>query len=323
MKLGLVRGGVLAGDVVDDRGYPVAGATHRGRRRRRRGHAHRRDLRDDRLPRRALRGVARGPGAAHPHGRARRHARAHPRCAARPPPPPSAPAAPAPSTRRPLGDARRRHLPLRSRAARPRARHRPPPRATSRPSPEALVIRSGAESTTHVVLRQGGWIEGRVIEEDRTPVRGARIELAATRGALEKVAYAADDGTFTFAAAPEEVLLSVSRPESPGDVVSRASVDVPDRDRATRRDRPAQAARDGEPPRRPTTAATRSTASRCAASRSTLADAAAAHALHRRRRRLRAARRRGPRPPLHARAARQGAAGRRWSSARRRSSRSR
>src|SRR6185437_14082867 len=27
VKIGLVRGGVLAGDVVDDRGYPVAGAT--------------------------------------------------------------------------------------------------------------------------------------------------------------------------------------------------------------------------------------------------------------------------------------------------------
>jgi protocatechuate 3,4-dioxygenase beta subunit len=97
---------------------------------------------------------------------------------------------------------------------------------------EAVTIRSGAESTVHVVLRQGGWIEGRVIEEDRTPVRGARLELAATRGSLEKITYAADDGTFTFAAAPDEVLISVSRPEAPGDVVARVTVTVPDRDRA-------------------------------------------------------------------------------------------
>ena len=68
-----------------------------------------------------------------------------------------------------------------------------------------------------------------MLEEDRTPVRGARIELAATRGALDKVAYAADDGTFTFASAPEEVLLAVARPESPGNVVLRAKVVVPNR----------------------------------------------------------------------------------------------
>ncbi|MFT3773617.1 MAG: carboxypeptidase regulatory-like domain-containing protein [Minicystis sp.] len=97
---------------------------------------------------------------------------------------------------------------------------------------DAVSIRLGVESTVHVVLRQGGWIEGRVLEEDRTPVRGARIELAATHGSLEKVTYAADDGTFTFAAAPDEVLLSVSRPEAPGDVVTRVTVAVPDRDRA-------------------------------------------------------------------------------------------
>ncbi len=48
-----------------------------------------------------------------------------------------------------------------------------------------VTLRSGAEATVHVVLRQGGWIEGRVLEEDRTPVRGARVELAATHGALE------------------------------------------------------------------------------------------------------------------------------------------
>ncbi len=72
-----------------------------------------------------------------------------------------------------------------------------------------------------------------MLEEDRTPVPGARIEMAATHGALEKVAYAADDGTFTFASAPDEVLLSVARPDAPGNVVARVTLAVPDRDRAT------------------------------------------------------------------------------------------
>jgi len=96
---------------------------------------------------------------------------------------------------------------------------------------ETVTIKSGGEATVHVVLRQGGLLEGRVIEEDRTPVAGARIELAATRGSLERVTYTADDGTFAFAAVPDEVLLSVARPEAPGDIVARLLVDIPDRDR--------------------------------------------------------------------------------------------
>lgn len=97
---------------------------------------------------------------------------------------------------------------------------------------DAVSLRPGGEASVHVVLHQGGWIEGRVVEEDKTPVRGARVELAATHGSLEKVTYTADDGTFTFAAVPDEVLLSVARPETPGDVVARVNLAVPDRDRA-------------------------------------------------------------------------------------------
>jgi hypothetical protein len=96
---------------------------------------------------------------------------------------------------------------------------------------ETVAVTSGGESKVHVVLRQGGWIEGRVLEEDRTPVAGARIELSAMKGALERVAHAADDGTFTFVAAPDDVLLTVSRPTSPMDAAARVRVSVPDRDR--------------------------------------------------------------------------------------------
>ncbi|WP_156338090.1 carboxypeptidase regulatory-like domain-containing protein [Chondromyces crocatus] len=96
---------------------------------------------------------------------------------------------------------------------------------------EAVTLRPGGEARIRIVLRQGGLLEGRVLEEDRAPVAGARIELAATQGALERVAYAKDDGTFAFAAVPDEVLLSVARPDSPGDVVVRVVVAVPDRAR--------------------------------------------------------------------------------------------
>lgn len=96
---------------------------------------------------------------------------------------------------------------------------------------EEVSLRPGGEARVRVVMRQGGSIEGRVLDEARAPVAGARIELAATAGSLERVTYSADDGTFTFAAVPSEVLLSVARPEAPADVVVRMVVEVPDRGR--------------------------------------------------------------------------------------------
>lgn len=91
---------------------------------------------------------------------------------------------------------------------------------------EALTLQPGAEATVRIVMGEGGRLEGRVLEEDRSPVAGARLELAAMRGSFERVAYANEDGTFAFAAVPAEVLLSVARPDAPSDVVVRMVVDV-------------------------------------------------------------------------------------------------
>lgn len=96
---------------------------------------------------------------------------------------------------------------------------------------ETVTLKPGGEASVHVVLRQGGTIVGRVLEEDRTPVAGARIELAATGGSLERVTIAADDGTFTFASVPDEVLLSVARADAPADVAARIVVSVPEREK--------------------------------------------------------------------------------------------
>lgn len=96
---------------------------------------------------------------------------------------------------------------------------------------EIVTLKPGGEVTVKIVLKQGGSLEGRVVEEDRTPVAGARVELVATAGAVERTTFTADDGTFAFAAVPEEVLLSVARPDEPGDIVARVVVEVPERGR--------------------------------------------------------------------------------------------
>jgi hypothetical protein len=91
---------------------------------------------------------------------------------------------------------------------------------------ELVTLGAGAAASVRVVLRQGGLLEGRILEEDRTPVAGARIELSATKGSLVRVGYAADDGTFAFASTPDEVLVSVARPDDPASVAARLVVRV-------------------------------------------------------------------------------------------------
>jgi hypothetical protein len=96
---------------------------------------------------------------------------------------------------------------------------------------EVVTLRSGGEAHVRVVLHQGGYLEGRVFDADHRPVAGARVELAATAGTLERVTYADDSGMFVFPAVPNEVLVSVARPESPSDVVARVVVEILDRER--------------------------------------------------------------------------------------------
>lgn len=96
---------------------------------------------------------------------------------------------------------------------------------------EMVTLRSGGGAHVRVVLHQGGYLEGRVFDADRHPVGGARIELAATAGSLERVTYADDSGVFVFPAVPHEVLVSVARPDSPSDVVARVVVEIANRER--------------------------------------------------------------------------------------------
>jgi len=91
---------------------------------------------------------------------------------------------------------------------------------------EVVTLRPGGEATVHVVLREGGSLEGRVVDADGRPAGGARVELAALRGTLVRVTYTADDGAFAFASVPDEVMLAVARPESPGDPVVRLVVAI-------------------------------------------------------------------------------------------------
>ncbi len=74
---------------------------------------------------------------------------------------------------------------------------------------DLVTIPPGGEAHVEIVLRAGGSLEGRVVDTQGRPVAGARVEMAATHGTLERTTRTASDGTFAFAAVPREVSLDV------------------------------------------------------------------------------------------------------------------
>jgi hypothetical protein len=96
---------------------------------------------------------------------------------------------------------------------------------------EFVELKAAGEGHVRVVLRAGGTLEGRVLDDRRQPLAGARIDLAATKGSLQRTTFSAKDGSFAFAAVPGDVVLSVGRPEAMDDVALRMNVAVKDGER--------------------------------------------------------------------------------------------
>ncbi|MCC6902382.1 MAG: carboxypeptidase regulatory-like domain-containing protein [Polyangiaceae bacterium] len=93
---------------------------------------------------------------------------------------------------------------------------------------DPVTVGPGGRAQVKVVLLAGGAIEGRVVDAAGRGVSGARVDLTATRGTLERTTLTATDGSFAFASAPEEVILSVARPDDPSKLVVRKAVEVPE-----------------------------------------------------------------------------------------------
>jgi len=98
---------------------------------------------------------------------------------------------------------------------------------------ELYEIVPGGEVKVKIVLRRGGRLEGRVLEEDRTPVIGARLEIAALEGTFQLTTYTTEDGAFAAASVPQGVLISVFRPDSVGEVATRFEMEIPPEKRTT------------------------------------------------------------------------------------------
>lgn len=97
---------------------------------------------------------------------------------------------------------------------------------------DAVTLAPGGSATVKVVLFRGGLLEGRVLDHRDFPVAGAQVQLYALSGSYERLALTAEDGTFAFAAVPRQVAVSVARPEDPLTVVLHDIVEVSEDQRA-------------------------------------------------------------------------------------------
>jgi hypothetical protein len=96
---------------------------------------------------------------------------------------------------------------------------------------DLVQLSAAGEGHVKVVLRAGGTLEGRVLDDRRQPLAGARIDVAATKGSLQRTTFSGKDGTFAFAALPGDLVLSVGRPEAMDDIALRTNVAIKEGER--------------------------------------------------------------------------------------------
>jgi hypothetical protein len=92
---------------------------------------------------------------------------------------------------------------------------------------EPVTLSPGGEAHVDVVMREGGTLEGRVLDVHDRPVAHARVEVVAARGDLERATRSADDGSFVFAALPEDVILTASASDD-DEADARLAITIPE-----------------------------------------------------------------------------------------------
>ncbi len=93
---------------------------------------------------------------------------------------------------------------------------------------EAVTLAPGGEASVRIVLRGGGRLEGRILDDRGFPLAGARVEVRAARGSLQRSVLSESDGAYAFAALPEDVVLCVFRPGEHQRCALRRPVSVAD-----------------------------------------------------------------------------------------------
>jgi protocatechuate 3,4-dioxygenase beta subunit len=95
-------------------------------------------------------------------------------------------------------------------------------------SSDLVTLGPGGEAKVKIVLRTGGILRGRVVDERGSAVDGAELEIASTTTSLVRYLQSEPDGRFEFSALPAEVVVSVTRPGDARRVSVRRTVKVPE-----------------------------------------------------------------------------------------------
>lgn len=98
---------------------------------------------------------------------------------------------------------------------------------------DAVTLGPGGEAHVKVTLLRGGSLEGRVKDERDQPVEGAEVEVLAERGTFQRATVTASDGSFAFSALPRDVVVSVRRAENPTRVAKRIPLSVKEGEKQT------------------------------------------------------------------------------------------
>jgi Carboxypeptidase regulatory-like domain/PDZ domain len=98
---------------------------------------------------------------------------------------------------------------------------------------DAVTLTPGGEASVKVTLLRGGSLEGRVKDERDQPVEGAEVEVLAEHGTFQRATVTASDGSFAFSALPREVVVNVRRAENPTRVAKRVPLAIEEGKKAT------------------------------------------------------------------------------------------
>jgi hypothetical protein len=91
---------------------------------------------------------------------------------------------------------------------------------------DAVTLTPGGTAHVKVTLLKGGSLEGRVKDERDRPIEGAEVEVLAEHGTFQRATVTASDGSFAFSALPREVIVNVRRSENPTRVAKRIPLTV-------------------------------------------------------------------------------------------------
>lgn len=93
---------------------------------------------------------------------------------------------------------------------------------------DTVELKPGGSAEVTVVLHGGAMLEGKVVDWLDRPLGQVRVRLFAQTGGFDQSTYSAEDGSFAFAAVPGQVVATLARPETPFLPVLRKALTVSD-----------------------------------------------------------------------------------------------